>query len=107
MTIKLMLPLIFGITVLSYLMPLASAQFQNQDVWTQNLCLDNSTLQTERTVIVNAQTFNITSNTACSFGCDTENNKCNSSPFDTLLIYGIAITVGLAVVILLVKKVLK
>lgn len=71
-----------------------------------NLCVSNTTLQHNITLKVgNQPEQSIIQTEECPFGCDTENNRCNSSPFETLLIYGVALAVGLTVVVIIVKKV--
>jgi len=73
-----------------------------------NLCISNQTLQHNISVqIGSSPAQEVIAIENCEFGCDLDNNRCNSSPLDTLLIYGVGIAVALTVVIIIVRKVMR
>jgi len=67
---------------------------------TQNICLDNSTLQTTTfgIVCVASDCFNVSrvQNITCQFGCDTETATCKQQSFNIALM-GLGLTFALII----------
>lgn len=83
-----------------------SAEYQRLS--NHNLCLNDMTLQHNISVqIGNQPPTPIIATEDCPFGCDTENNRCNPSPFDTLIYYIIGGVVGVIVLIIIVLRLVK
>lgn len=73
-----------------------------------NLCLNEITLQHNISLKVgNSPTQQIIQEETCEFGCDTDNNRCNPSPFDTFIYYVIGGIVGFIVLIIIILRLMR
>lgn len=85
-------------------LPIASAQTLNVNIDMDNAVCVGDNIRATANITNNGTLSVITQTEACPFGCDSENNRCNPSPFDGLLYYVVGGVVGIFLLILVIVR---